>query len=157
MISIAFAGLAGAIHIYIFVMESLLWGRPMTNKSFAMSAEMAEHNRLFAFNQGFYNLFLALTRVEGLYFPTDRESSLVFPSASTGNSGPKRVPTIFHLKFVNWADPEFKNAIGTHSHYLAGNIDNPSQAMEGDFTCKYTQVASQQKANNKRQKSGGKP
>lgn len=60
------AGLAGLIHVYIFCMESLLWGRPKTNRTFGMSPEMAENNRLFAFNQGFYNLFLAAGALGGL-------------------------------------------------------------------------------------------
>ncbi|MCB0378995.1 MAG: DUF1304 domain-containing protein [Bdellovibrionales bacterium] len=55
-----FALIAGIIHVYIFLMESLLWGSPKTNKAFGVSAEMAEANRLFAFNQGYYNLFLAI-------------------------------------------------------------------------------------------------
>lgn len=61
-----FSALAGLIHLYIFCLESLLWGRPKTNKVFGMSAEQAESNRLFAFNQGFYNLFLAGAVVGGL-------------------------------------------------------------------------------------------
>lgn len=54
-----FLALAGIIHAWIFVMESLLWGRPKINKLFRVSAQTAKDNRLFAFNQGFYNLFLA--------------------------------------------------------------------------------------------------
>ena len=62
----AFAALAGVVHIYIFCLESLLWGRPKTNRTFGMTAEGAESNRLFAFNQGFYNLFLAAAALGGL-------------------------------------------------------------------------------------------
>jgi putative membrane protein len=42
-----------------------LWGKPKTNKVFGVTAEAAEQNRLFAFNQGFYNLFLALAALGG--------------------------------------------------------------------------------------------
>src|SRR6185437_682359 len=62
-----FVGIACLIHIYIFVMESLLWGRPTINKTFAMSAETASQNLLFAFNQGFYNLFLAIGAAIGIW------------------------------------------------------------------------------------------
>jgi len=55
-----FIGLAALIHVYIFAMESLLWGRPRINKIFRITKTEAEQNRLFAFNQGFYNLFLAI-------------------------------------------------------------------------------------------------
>lgn len=61
-----FIALSILVHIYIFCMESLLWGRPRTNKAFGMSPEMAESNKLFAFNQGFYNLFLAIAGLNGL-------------------------------------------------------------------------------------------
>ncbi len=65
MIAAIFALIAGLIHVYIFVMESLLWGTPRINKVFAMTPEQAESNRLFAFNQGFYNLFLGLGAIGG--------------------------------------------------------------------------------------------
>jgi putative membrane protein len=61
-----FFAIAGLIHLYIFVMESFLWGRPRINKAFGMSAEVMTKNRLFAFNQGFYNLFLALGAFAGI-------------------------------------------------------------------------------------------
>lgn len=60
-----FTSVAGLIHIYIFAMESLLWGKPRTNKAFGINATTAEQNRLFAFNQGYYNLFLALSAIAG--------------------------------------------------------------------------------------------
>lgn len=61
-----FIGIASLIHVYVFALESLLWGKPKTNGIFGMSAELASHNRLFAFNQGFYNLFLALGSAAGI-------------------------------------------------------------------------------------------
>jgi putative membrane protein len=66
-----FAALAGIIHLYIFCLESLLWGRAKTNRVFGISSEIAEHTRLFAFNQGFYNLFLAVAAMGGLVFGAD--------------------------------------------------------------------------------------
>jgi putative membrane protein len=55
------------IHVYIFTLESLFWGRARTNKTFGMSAALAESNRVMAFNQGFYNLFLAIGILTGTY------------------------------------------------------------------------------------------
>lgn len=66
MIGQIFIGIAAFIHIYIFAMESLLWGKPRINKVFALTSEQAEQNRLFAFNQGFYNLFLAIAGFLGI-------------------------------------------------------------------------------------------
>jgi putative membrane protein len=54
------AGLAGATHVLFFLLESILWGRPATNRIFGQTPEKAEITRLLAFNQGFYNLFLAI-------------------------------------------------------------------------------------------------
>jgi putative membrane protein len=67
MLASVFIGLASLIHFYTFSMESLRWGTPRVNKTFGMSKDMADANRLFAFNQGFYNLFLALGSAYGVY------------------------------------------------------------------------------------------
>ena len=54
------AGLAALIHVYIWVLESVLWSKPSTYRTFGVrSAEEAETLRPMAYNQGFYNLFLA--------------------------------------------------------------------------------------------------
>ncbi len=58
--------LAAAVHVLIFCMESLWWGRPSIRQRFRQTAAEAETNRLFAFNQGFYNLFLAIGIAAGL-------------------------------------------------------------------------------------------
>lgn len=52
--------LAGVIHVVIFCMESLWWTTPKVRARFRQSPEQAEATRLFAFSQGFYNLFLGL-------------------------------------------------------------------------------------------------
>lgn len=58
MLSVAL--LAGVVHVLIFCMESLWWTTPKVRERFRQRPEQAEATRLFAFNQGFYNLFLAL-------------------------------------------------------------------------------------------------
>ena len=58
--ALIFAGLAALLHVYIFVMESVTWTSPRTRATFGTSAEEAETTKLLAFNQGFYNLFLAI-------------------------------------------------------------------------------------------------
>src|ERR1700759_2357425 len=55
-----FAGLAALLHVYIFTMESLTWTSPRTRATFGTTPEEAETTKLLAFNQGFYNLFLAI-------------------------------------------------------------------------------------------------
>jgi len=60
-VALVFAGLAALLHVYIWTMESLTWRKPATWKRFGVaSQEDAETQRSFAFNQGFYNLFLAI-------------------------------------------------------------------------------------------------
>lgn len=66
--SILFALIFASIHVYIFFLESIAWGRPATNKAFGVrSQDEAVAMKSFAFNQGFYNLFLALGTFAGLY------------------------------------------------------------------------------------------
>lgn len=62
-----FIGLAALFHLYVFYLESVAWTKPSTRKSFGVaSAEEAETLRPMAFNQGFYNLFLAVGAGLGL-------------------------------------------------------------------------------------------
>jgi putative membrane protein len=67
ILAVVFTGLAALLHIYIWTMESLTWRNPGTWKRFGVaSQEEAETQALFAFNQGFYNLFLAIIAIIGL-------------------------------------------------------------------------------------------
>ena len=73
-IGLALAGVAAAIHVYIFVMESLTWTSARTRATFGTSREEAEATKELAFNQGFYNLFLAVLVVLGIVlYAADRQ------------------------------------------------------------------------------------
>ena len=62
-----FVGIAALIHVLIFFLESILWSRPTTWKRFGLrTQEEADTVRPMAFNQGFYNLFLAIGVAIGL-------------------------------------------------------------------------------------------
>jgi putative membrane protein len=63
---LVFAALAALLHVYIFVMESLTWTSPRTRATFGTTAETAETTKELAFNQGFYNLFLAVVTAVGV-------------------------------------------------------------------------------------------
>ncbi|MBD5785222.1 DUF1304 domain-containing protein [Cellulosimicrobium terreum] len=65
-VGLVLAGVAAAIHVYIFVMESLTWTSARTRATFGTTPEQAEQTRELAFNQGFYNLFLAVLVVLGI-------------------------------------------------------------------------------------------
>jgi len=60
------AVLAALLHVYIFVMESLTWTSPRTRRTFGTTPETAETTKELAFNQGFYNLFLAIVTAIGV-------------------------------------------------------------------------------------------
>ena len=56
-----FVFVAAVIHVLIFFMESVLWTKPSTWKRFGLTSQAeADTVRPMAFNQGFYNLFLAI-------------------------------------------------------------------------------------------------
>ncbi|MEV5651032.1 DUF1304 domain-containing protein [Nocardia sp. NPDC052254] len=61
-------GVAALIHLYIWVMESLTWTSARTRATFGITAEEAAATREMAFNQGFYNLFLAIVAAVGIGF-----------------------------------------------------------------------------------------
>ena len=63
---LVFAALAALLHVYIFVMESLTWTSPRTRATFGTTEAEAETTKLLAFNQGFYNLFLAVITGVGI-------------------------------------------------------------------------------------------
>ncbi len=60
------AGLAALLHVYIFVMESLTWTSPRTRATFGLTEQQAVDTKELAFNQGFYNLFLAIVTAIGI-------------------------------------------------------------------------------------------
>ncbi|WP_426765344.1 DUF1304 domain-containing protein [Pseudarthrobacter sp. 1G09] len=65
--SLLFAFLAAALHVFIFTMESVTWTKPATWKRFSIeSQENAEITKSLAYNQGFYNLFLAVGALIGI-------------------------------------------------------------------------------------------
>jgi putative membrane protein len=68
VVALIFIGIAVLLHCYIFVMESLRWTQPRTRATFGTSAQQAEDTREMAFNQGFYNVFLAIVAAVGMAF-----------------------------------------------------------------------------------------
>lgn len=57
---------AAGIHVLIFAMESLWFRRAAVYRRFGVRGDLPETTRLFARNQGFYNLFLAVGLGVGL-------------------------------------------------------------------------------------------
>src|SRR5581483_823077 len=79
------AAVAGALHVVFFLFESVLFARPKIQKRFHVEPAAAEAVRPWAFNQGFYNLFLALGLFAGLALKKD--AYVIFPCACMVGAG----------------------------------------------------------------------
>jgi putative membrane protein len=67
ILATVFAALAALLHVYIFVMESVQWTRPKIWRRFGVRDQhAADTTKSMAYNQGFYNLFLAIGAVLGI-------------------------------------------------------------------------------------------
>ncbi|WP_421399480.1 DUF1304 domain-containing protein [Agrobacterium fabrum] len=66
MIASILIAVVAAIHIYIVILEMLLWEKPAGRKAFALSADFARQTKVLAANQGLYNGFLAAGLIYGL-------------------------------------------------------------------------------------------
>ncbi|WP_456285272.1 DUF1304 domain-containing protein [Microbacterium sp. JZ70] len=60
------AAVAALVHVYIFFLESIAWTSPRALRTFGQTREGAEAQKELAFNQGFYNLFLAIVSALGV-------------------------------------------------------------------------------------------
>jgi len=83
VITQVFAIIAGLFHVAVFAMESLLFRRPQVQRIFLGRSDASPDVILFAFNQGFYNLFLAAGAIGGVI------------AAHTGHAGAGRPVTLF--------------------------------------------------------------
>jgi putative membrane protein len=61
-----FAVIGGLFHVAAFVMESLLFRRRVVQRLFLGHSRVDEGVYLWAFNQGFYNLFVAAGAIGGV-------------------------------------------------------------------------------------------
>lgn len=60
------AALAALLHVFIFYLESMAWTTPRARAIFGLTEQEADSTREMAFNQGFYNLFLAVEVLVGV-------------------------------------------------------------------------------------------
>jgi len=67
MLSNVLTGVVAAIHVYIVVLEMVLWTRPAGRRAFGMTPEFAQSTRVLAANQGLYNGFLAAGLIWGVW------------------------------------------------------------------------------------------
>lgn len=72
-VSFFFFFVAAVMHVGFFIIESFLYQKPDGYKFFKISSKDHQATKTWAFNQGFYNLFLALGTFWGLYFVTQKQ------------------------------------------------------------------------------------
>ncbi|WFP17418.1 DUF1304 domain-containing protein [Citricoccus muralis] len=77
-------GLAALVHVYIFVLESLAWSGRRAQATFGHTADQVEVTKALAYNQGFYNLFLAIAVFLGTIFMTAGQTAIGATLVFTG-------------------------------------------------------------------------
>ncbi|MCW2784544.1 MAG: hypothetical protein JWP74_1061 [Marmoricola sp.] len=84
-VAYVFAGLAALVHVYIFWLEALAF-ETAGRKAFGVSAEDAAIMKPWAYNQGFYNLFLAIGTAAGLGVAgSNRDAAIALVLFGTGS------------------------------------------------------------------------
>lgn len=80
-------GAAALLHVFIFYMESIAWTSEKARATFGMTEEEALATKGMAFNQGFYNLFLAIAIFIGIVLiatgSTASGATLIFTGAGS--------------------------------------------------------------------------
>lgn len=66
IVGFVLAALAALLHVFIFYLESVAWTTERARATFGNSLDEAQATKQMAFNQGFYNLFLALLAFGGI-------------------------------------------------------------------------------------------
>lgn len=71
-VGVIFALGAAILHVVVFYLESFAWTSDGALKAFNMTKEEAENTQEMAFNQGFYNLLLAIEVFVGVFLMATR-------------------------------------------------------------------------------------
>ncbi len=81
IIGLVLAGMAATLHVAFFVLESVLFRLPFGRRLFGVRAEAdSAPLRLFAVNQGVYNLALAIVVVVGIVLTAAEPGSIAGPA-----------------------------------------------------------------------------
>jgi putative membrane protein len=84
-VALVLAGLAALLHVYIFWLEALAFDTA-GRKAFGVSAADARVMKPWAFNQGFYNLFLAIGTAVGIAMThSDRHAGIALVVLGVGS------------------------------------------------------------------------
>jgi len=69
VVAMILVGLVALLHLYIMLLEVLVWDTPRGQKAFNLTPEFARQTKVLAINQGVYNGFLAAGLIWGLVHP----------------------------------------------------------------------------------------
>jgi putative membrane protein len=84
-VAYVFAALAALVHVYIFWIEAIVF-ETSGRKVFGIGAEDAATMKGIFYNQGFYNLFLAIGTAVGLGMAhSDRHAAIALITLATGS------------------------------------------------------------------------
>ncbi len=67
MLATVLIALVALIHVYIVVLEMVLWDKPQGRRAFGTTPEFAAQTKVLAANQGLYNGFLVAGLAWGLW------------------------------------------------------------------------------------------
>lgn len=70
MMAAILTGLVALIHVYIVILEMVLWTTPRGRAAFGLTEEFANQTKVLAANQGLYNGFLVAGLAWGLWLGT---------------------------------------------------------------------------------------
>jgi len=84
-VACVFAGLAALVHVYIFWLEALVFATT-GRKAFGVSEQEAAIMKPWAYNQGFYNLFLAIGTAVGIaLMGSNQDAGVALVTLATGS------------------------------------------------------------------------
>lgn len=81
------AAIAALVHVFIFYLESIAWTSTRARATFGTgTVEQASAQKELAFNQGFYNLFLAIAVFVGIAFVVGGSTAIGATLVITGTA-----------------------------------------------------------------------
>lgn len=87
MVGSILTGVVALIHVYIVVLEMVLWDKPQGLKAFGLTPEFARQTKVLAANQGLYNGFLAAGLIWGIWLGEPGDPIKVFFLVCVGVAG----------------------------------------------------------------------
>lgn len=78
MIASILTAIVALIHLYILVLEMVLWDTPRGRKAFGTTEAFAKESKVLAANQGLYNGFLAAGLIWGIWLGDAGDSVKTF-------------------------------------------------------------------------------